>query len=121
MKRLMLAVCVASFAIPPAIAQEGQAAAAASCTAPAAPATYLPAALPADPATPKCLNLEKNLSTCTDRVLNDWNAKSKAQNDLKRARVNEMNAYTRELQKYQNSATDYAQCEQERVAKFLPG
>jgi hypothetical protein len=119
MKRLMLAVCVASFAIPPAIAQESQAAAA--CTAPAAPAPYLPAALPADPPTPKCLNLEKNTSTCTDRVLNDWNAKSKAHSDLKRTRVNEMNAYTRELQKYQNGATDYAQCEQERVAKFLPG
>ena len=26
----------------------------------------------------------------------------------------------RDLQKYQNAATDYAQCEQERVSKLLP-
>ena len=118
MKRLMLAACVACLAIQPSIAQEGQAAAA--CAAPIAPPAYLPADLPAGPATPKCLNLEKNISTCSDRVLNDWNAKTKAQNDLKRTRVTEMNAYTRELQKYQNAATDYAQCEQERVSKLLP-
>ncbi len=122
MKRLILFACIASFAIQPCAAQEGQAAtpAATSCAAPGAPPPYLPAALPAEPIPPKCLNLEKNTTTCSDRVLNDWNAKSKVQNDLKRARVNEMNAYTRELQAYQHAATDYAQCEQDRVSKLLP-
>jgi hypothetical protein len=90
------------------------------CIAPVPPPQYDPASLPADPPPPKCLNLEKNTSTCTDRVLNEWNAKSKAQNDLKRARVSEINTYLRDLQKYQNTATDYAQCEQERVSRLLP-
>ena len=90
------------------------------CIAPVPPPQYEPAPLPADSPPPKCLNLEKNTSNCTDRVLNEWNARSKTQNDLKRARVSETNAYLRDLQKYQNTATDYAQCEQERVSKLLP-
>jgi hypothetical protein len=90
------------------------------CNAPAAPALYLPAALPAEPAPPKCINLEKNTTTCSTKVFNDWNAKIKAHNDLKRGRIAEMNAYTRELQKYQHAATDYAQCESNRIAEFAP-
>jgi hypothetical protein len=124
MKRaLVIALCAAAVLAQPCFAQEGQVAtpAAASCAAPpTAPTPYLPAALPPDPVPPKCLNLEKNTTTCSDRLIKDWNAKTKVQNDLKRARINEMNAYGRELQKYQNAATDYAQCEQDRVMKLAP-
>ena len=124
----VIALLAAALLAPDAQAQQGQSQqreASASpiltiCVAPVPPPQYEPAPLPADPAPPKCLNLEKNTSTCTDRVLNEWNTKSKAQNDLKRARVSDLNAYLRDLQKYKNTATDYAQCEQERVSKLLP-
>jgi hypothetical protein len=90
------------------------------CNAPAPPPLYLPAALPPEPTPPKCVNLEKNTSTCSTKAINDWNAKINGHNDLKRARIAEMNAYTRELQKYQHGATDYAQCESNRVSELLP-
>jgi hypothetical protein len=121
MNRLILVASIAAFALPPAFAQEGQAAAApASCIAPSAPAPYLAAALPEGPARPKCLDLERGRSTCSDRVLREYNASVTTLNDAKRTRVNEMNAYGRELTKYQHAATTYAQCEQERVSKLLP-
>ena len=90
------------------------------CNAPSAPALYLPAALPAEPTPPKCVDLARNTTTCSTKVFNDWNAKIKAHNDLKRARISEMNAYSRELQKYQHAATEYAICEQNRVSEFVP-
>lgn len=123
MKRLILVASIAAFAALPSAAQEGQAPAAAptaACTVPTPPAPYVPAALPAEPTPPKCLNLKTNITTCSDRVFNEWNAKMKVVNDAKRARVNEMNAYNREIAKYQHAATDYAQCEQDRVSKFFP-
>ncbi len=123
MNRFILVASIAAFAAAPSFAQEGQApsaAAGATCAAPAPPPPYLPAALPEGPTPPRCLNLEKSTSTCSDRVLRDYNAKVTTQNDAKRTRVNEMNAYGRELTKYQHAATAYAQCEQERVSKLLP-
>jgi hypothetical protein len=126
MKCAIAAVCILTaapvFAQTPAQEGQPQAAAAASltCSAPAAPPVYMPAELPVAPTPPKCINLEKNTTTCSNKVFNDWNAKIKAHNDATRARVAEMNAYSRELQKYQHAATDYAQCESNRVALLLP-
>jgi len=90
------------------------------CNPPAAPPLYLPAALPPAPAPPKCINTKTNTTTCSTKVFNAYSAEVNAHNDLKRARVAEMNAYTRELQKYQHAATNYAQCEQDRVSELLP-
>ncbi len=90
------------------------------CNAPVAPPLYLPAAIPDEPVPPKCINLAKNTTTCSAKVFTEWNAKIKAHDDLKRSRVAEMNAYGRELQKYQNAATAYAICEQNRVSELLP-
>lgn len=123
MKRLILVASIAAFAALPLAAQEGQAPAApaaAPCVVPTAPPPYMPAALPAEPTPPKCLNLKTNITTCSDRVFSEWNSKMKVVDDAKRARVNEMNAYNREIAKYQHAATDYAQCEQDRVSKFFP-
>jgi hypothetical protein len=112
-------IAIAAPALAQTPAQEGQAAPSA-CSAPAAPPLYAPAELPPKPTPPKCVNLEKNTTTCSSKVFNEWNAKIKAHNDAMRGRVAEMNAYTRELQKYQHAATDYAQCESDRVALLLP-
>jgi hypothetical protein len=90
------------------------------CNAPAAPPLYLPAVIPDEPVPPKCINLAKNTTTCSTRVINEWNVKTKEHNDLKRSRIAEMNAYGRELQKYQHAATEYAMCEQNRVSELLP-
>jgi hypothetical protein len=122
MNRFILVASIAEFIALPSAAQETQApaAAATTCTAPGAPPPYLPAALPESVAAPRCLDLEKGTSTCSDRVLRDYNAKVTARNAAKQTRVSEMNAYGRELQKYQHAATSYAQCEQERVSKLLP-
>jgi hypothetical protein len=90
------------------------------CNAPGAPPLYLPAALPPAPTPPKCVNVEKNTDTCSPTVYNRWAAEVNAHGDLERKRVAEINAYTRELQKYQNAATQYAICEQNRVSEFLP-
>lgn len=123
MKRLILVASIAALAALPSVAQEGQAPAApaaAPCAVPAPPTPYVPAALPAEPTPPKCLNLKTNITTCSDRVFNEWNTKMNVVNEAKRTRVNEMNAYNREIAKYQHAATDYAQCEQDRVSKFFP-
>ena len=122
MNRFILVASIAAFAALPSAAQEGQAAQGAQtgCAAPSAPPPYLPAALPEGATPPKCLDLEKGTSTCSDRVLRDYNAKVTARNTAKQTRVSEMNAYGRDLQKYQHAATSYAQCEQERVSKLLP-
>jgi hypothetical protein len=90
------------------------------CNPPTAPPLYLPAALPPAPTPPKCIDTRTNTTTCSTKVFNTYSAALNAHNDLKRARVAEMNAYTRELQKYQHAATDYAQCEQDRVSELLP-
>lgn len=123
MKRFLAVTVILAFYATPAFAQEVPALATSSptlCSAPTAPPLYLPAALPAEPTPPKCVNIEKNTTTCSNKVFNDWQTKVSAHNDLKRKRVTEMNAYGRELQRYQNAATNYAQCEQERVAELLP-
>jgi len=91
-----------------------------ACNPPVAPPLYLPAALPPAPVPPKCINVKTNTTTCSTKVFNDYSADVNTHNGLKRARVAEMNAYTRELQKYQHAATDYAQCEQDRVSELLP-
>ena len=90
------------------------------CIAPVAPPLYLPAAIPDEPVPPKCINLAKNTTTCSAKVFNEWSAKIKEHDDLKRNRVAGMNAYGRELQKYQHAATEYAICEQNRVSELLP-
>jgi hypothetical protein len=90
------------------------------CNAPAPPPLYLPAALPPAPVPPKCVNVEKNTDTCSPMVFNKWAVDQNAYGDIKRKRVAEMNAYNRELQKYQNAATQYAMCEQSRVSELLP-
>jgi hypothetical protein len=91
-----------------------------ACNPPTAPPLYLPAALPPAPEQPRCINARTDTAACSTKVFNSYSVALNAHNDLKRARVAEMNAYTRELQKYQHAATNYAQCEQDRVSELLP-
>lgn len=125
MKLLLATLCVVALT-GAAVAQEGATAptpaveAAKACTAPAPPTPYSPAALPAKPATPKCVNVAKSTMTCSNNVFAKWQEELKAHNNLRKARADEVNAYTREVVKWQRAATDYAECEGDRAQEFFP-
>jgi ABC-type transporter Mla subunit MlaD len=90
------------------------------CTAPVAPPQHTPAALPADPVAPDCLDLTSKKSKCSSKVMDAYNDALADQNARKSAIVDGFNTYIGALNDYTRSVSAYAKCEQTRTRALLP-
>ncbi|MFN3816116.1 hypothetical protein [Brevundimonas sp.] len=85
------------------------------CVIPTPPERLFIAA-PTRPPVPSCVNERTNRHTCSNRVINAYNAEIEAYDVAFTAYVAEINAYISRLGDYMTAASSYTQCEQRRVA-----
>ena len=112
MRALVLAAAL-GLAVAPGVAS------AQACTPPAPPPTRPLIVFPTEPAPPSCVNVGAGTHRCTGKVLNDYNAKIDAFNERQQAAVDQINKYTKSLRDYLNSASDFAECEQDAMRAQL--
>ena len=115
-KGLVLALVVTGSAA----AQEGAVSPAGECLAPAAPETWSAGPALEKVVPPKCLNLEKNTTTCSRKVFDGYNAQILAYNEALKARIEAFNTYTRSLNAYVRAANDYSACQSAKASALMP-
>ena len=89
------------------------------CMAPVTPVQWSPAALPAKPALPSCVNPTTRVTTCSKTVLDRYNAAIENRNAAIQKRVDDVNAYIETLNHYNLAVTDYNNCEVHRLNGLL--
>lgn len=85
-----------------------------ACVAPQVPAVERPVK-PQRPALPSCVNEAMRRHTCSNRVINAYDAAMTAYGAAFEAHVAELNAYVKKLSEYTTAAVEYGQCEQRAV------
>ncbi|MFN4296265.1 MAG: hypothetical protein ACK4FB_05445 [Brevundimonas sp.] len=85
------------------------------CVSPTLPERLFIAA-PTRPPVPSCVNERTNRHTCSNRIINAYNAEIDAYDVAFNGYVAEINAYISRLNDYLTAASTYTQCEQRRVA-----
>lgn len=85
-----------------------------ACVAPQVPAVERPIK-PQRPALPSCVNEAARRHTCSNRVINAYDAAMTAYGAAFEAHVAELNAYVKKLSEYTTAAIEYGQCEQKAV------
>lgn len=86
------------------------------CVSPTLPPERLFIAAPTRPPVPSCVNERTNRHTCSNRIINAYNAEIDAYNVAFDGYVAEINAYISRLNDYLTAVSTYTQCEQRRVA-----
>jgi hypothetical protein len=104
---------IVAVALLAAVFQDG-APAAPDCVAPQPPAIERPAK-PERPATPSCVNEATHRHTCSNRLINSYEATMDAYGVAFDAYIAAINAYVQKLGVYAEAATAYGQCEQKIV------
>ena len=69
---------------------------------------------------PRCLNLEKNTTTCSKKVFDGYNAQILAYNEALKARIEAFNTYTRSLNAFVRAANDYSACQSAKASAQMP-
>lgn len=85
-----------------------------ACVAPQVPAVVR-SVKPQRPALPSCINETTRRHTCSNRVINAYDAAMTAYGAAFEAHVAELNAYVKKLSEYTTAAVEYGQCEQRIV------
>jgi len=101
-------------------AQEGAVSQAVECLAPAVPETWSAGPALEKVVPPRCLNLEKNTTTCSKKVFDGYNAQILAYNEALKARIEAFNTYTRSLNAYVRAANDYSACQSAKASAQMP-
>lgn len=98
-----------------ALAQDQVATPAIVCTPAVMPAPYAPAAMPAKPVMPSCINPDTHVSKCARKVLDKYNGDVDAYNIALQDLLDGENVYVAALNKYLGDANAYSNCEIRRM------